>query len=59
MLCEGTPISFYIQLLGAYLQQEDKTIDGAKSYIGADDETFQELMKNSEFKRLIDLITVR
>lgn len=56
MLCEGTPISFYIQLLGSYLEEDEKTIEGAKQYIGADEETFKELMNHNEFKRLIDLI---
>lgn len=56
MLCEGTPISFYIQLLGSYLEEDDRTIEGAKQYIGADEDTFKELIKDVEFKRLIDLI---
>lgn len=56
MLCEGTPISFYIQLLGSYLEEDERTIEGAKQYIGADDETFDKLLENEEFKRLTELI---
>lgn len=56
MLCEGIPVSFYINLLSVYLGTEDKTIDGAKKYLGVDDETFENLLQDVEFKRLIDLI---
>lgn len=56
MICEEIPVRFYIQKLWAYLSEEDKTIEGAKAYIGADDETFEKLLLNDDFKRLIDLM---
>lgn len=56
MLCGEIPISLYINALASYLEEDEKTIEGAKKYIGADEETFKELIKDKEFKRLIDLI---
>lgn len=56
MLCGEIPIDFYIQKLGVYLQNEDRTISGAKEFIGADEETFAILIQDENFKRLIDLI---
>ncbi len=57
MLCnEEVPVTFYLTRLAEYLQFEERSLDGAKKFIGVDDEKYERLLLDVDFKRLIELI---